>query len=650
MTASPLTDDTPAPGSDCASAEVAALVEAITGSQPFQRNRISDPSQLECDVAAIHAKAFDQLVELAERSHQQKLGLGALLLGSSGTGKSHLLGRFSHWADQRGACFVFLHNIQVRPADMGRYLLKCCINRLVVDFRRQWNETQLFRMIEASIRQGAVAERIQRLGDDNYREVYQRLARRFGGEEAVFEILFQFYFHASKAVRSRSPEKRAEHAKRAGLAVRWLKGDLLDADEARLLERRLRADQEVYELDDGHVLSALLAIAKVALAGGRPMILGIDQVDNMSHDQLAALARALHVLIDHGQNLLVVVSGVFEDVRELIRLGVIHSAAADRLNHHRPIVLNRINRSEAKWLLQARAAQCLGDRVESPDAIPSVLETLRREDELFPLGSEWFALVEGGAPELRPRDVITWAADRWQSIQQAIRDRGAKQWLENWSGSLSPPVVSRDHVELVEAKVGEKVEEAMRGRHLHPDSLPADAGNLQRLTASLLRHCLQADPAYPLVSLEPDGNGAADLIARQVRGGQSWEDHVSFVVTGSRTSAASRLKRLLNSPNASRRILVTDAERMPLQLGERGEEYLAELQALGSDQFRHVELTFDQYARLDALLAVLGQARSGDLEVSTLPGTVHTVSESEVIACYHRRDEYRRHALLGLFL
>ena len=136
--------------------------EAIRSSNPFERNRVSDPSQMDCDVSRIHAAQFDRLSELAEEAMRRGTGKGALLLGSAGTGKSHLLARLSRWADRRHACFIFLHNIQVHPDDMGRYLLKCCINRLAEDRLQQLHKTLLFRVLHGAIRKASAEVGIAR--------------------------------------------------------------------------------------------------------------------------------------------------------------------------------------------------------------------------------------------------------------------------------------------------------------------------------------------------------------------------------------------------------------------------------------------------------------------------------------------------------
>src|SRR5207248_1960022 len=66
--------------------------------------------------------------------------------------------------------------------------------------------------------------------------------------------------------------------------------------------------------------------------------------------------------------------------------------------------------------------------------------------------------------------------------------------------------------------------------------------------------------------------------------------------------------------------------------------------------FHHVHLAFAQYAELDALQAVVGLARSGDLELALPGGQARPVTEQEVIESHHRRRRFTGHPLLRLLL
>ena len=83
-----------------------------------------------------------------------------------------------------------------------------------------------------------------------------------------------------------------------------------------------------------------------------------------------------------------------------------------------------------------------------------------------------------------------------------------------------------------------------------------------------------------------------------------------------------------------------------MKTGEQGVAYYRDLEKLGKDAFEHIKLDFEQYAALDALEAVVGLARVGDVEIEWPRGTIRPVSEAEVVASNHRKGRYLQHPLL----
>ena len=169
----------------------------------------------------------------------------------------------------------------------------------------------------------------------------------------------------------------------------------------------------------------------------------------------------------------------------------------------------------------------------------------------------------------------------------------------------------------------------------------------------MLGQCLGKGLPYTLRGVERRKKSAGklppyDLLVREQRDGDGREVTTGVVfVTNVGLSATAALRRLLedNKP-PDLRLLVTDHERRPLKVGAQGVEYYRDLEKLGSEQFQHLKINFEQYAGLDALLDVVGMARSGDLEIESPPGTSRPITEEEVVASHHRRDRYRRHPLL----
>ena len=75
---------------------------ALRDGNPFASNRVSEPSDYDVDVPAIHAAEFDRLVALAGHAQRSASGVGAVLLGGAGVGKSHLLSRLGRSLTEMG--------------------------------------------------------------------------------------------------------------------------------------------------------------------------------------------------------------------------------------------------------------------------------------------------------------------------------------------------------------------------------------------------------------------------------------------------------------------------------------------------------------------------------------------------------------------
>ena len=67
--------------------------------------------------------------------------------------------------------------------------------------------------------------------------------------------------------------------------------------------------------------------------------------------------------------------------------------------------------------------------------------------------------------------------------------------------------------------------------------------------------------------------------------------------------------------------------------------------ARGEEHCVHLNVPFAEYAQLDAMVSLLGQARVNDFEVEH-EGQVHVVSEAELRESLHRLDQFRAHPLL----
>src|SRR5439155_26935626 len=175
----------------------------------------------------------------AQEAHAQGRGLGAMLWGEAGIGKSHLLARLARWAEQdKRACFVYLHNLQARPDQLPRSLLKSVLSVLTRGQIDDFTHTLLFRLANALMREALRYEPSRTYTWQDLEWGYDKLIDRLSAEDparaalvdrTVYHVVLSFFYSAYRA------REGAEDGRVARLAVRWLSGDALDPDEARLL-------------------------------------------------------------------------------------------------------------------------------------------------------------------------------------------------------------------------------------------------------------------------------------------------------------------------------------------------------------------------------------------------------------------------------
>lgn len=635
---------------------VGDFFDAVRDARPFASVRVSEPSPVDVDVSTIHAAAFDKLVTRAAQALKERRGVGVVLMGTAGVGKSHLLSRLYRWSEEKvekdrtRACYVFLHNILADPERLPRYLLKYVINVLTRGRRKPLHETPLFRLVDHVVRHALLEEGAG--PSDMTLKRGGRAFRAFLGREAidaeVCEVLFQFYRHAYPIP---NPDLRRDYV--AASAVAWLAGEEIDAEVARAMELDAHGEESVDLADDQQVEQVVMALCRLALVRDQPFVLCVDQVDNLDADKLMALTRFLHVLIDHAPNLLVICSGVKGTLNEFEERGVIPAAAWDRVAEYK-IELNRIKRDDARRIIEARLERFLEPFMQ--------LEPVRRHvgvDTLFPLGRRWLDEQLAEAVEFRPRHVLTWARDAWENQQAALDHLGSAEWIERWpnvgegGGGPIPPVTPAEIAAAIDEAVGRKIEEQVEQHRLQPGSLPPDAGNLTGLVLALLEECRGDGLPYTFRDVERMKKKGGrlppyDLLVRERREPDGLEVTTGVLfITNTGRSATTALGRLLecHAP-PDHRLLVTDHERRPLTTGPQGIEYYKDLKKLGEVQFQHTKLTFQQYAELDALMGAVTLARVGDLEVEIPRGTIRRVTEDEVVASHHRQDRYRKHPLL----
>ncbi len=641
------------------SATLDSFCDRVRAANPFLTNRVDRPLDADlADVPGIHQAAFDRILALGGQAHEENRGVGVVVWGEAGVGKSHLLARLGRWAAQGQACSVYLHNLQASPERLPRYVLKAVVSSLTAGLRPPLKDCPLFRLLNGALTAAMNAVGLPRGTWDQIAAAHARLvadlaaADPSGGvlfDRTAHQVLFRFF-------RGAHPQ-HGDGEDIAALAARWLSGDALEPAEARRLGLPAQPGAGPVALaDNQHVKQVLVALTQLARAAGRLFLLLFDQVDNLDESQVKALSRFLHDLLDSAGDLLIVTTGVRQTLLGFLQRGVITETSWDRLGQF-DLALGRLRQPQGRELLEERLRRFL----EPFRGVKEVRDRLR-DDPLFPLGSAWFEARVRDLADFRPRDLIGWACTRWQQQQELLVTVPGKAWLQRWPEggevSVSPPPPPEDPVAAVDRKVEEKLAERRTRCRQDPAVLPPSEDHLLDLVASLLQTCLTGERPYRLeqcqrLPLPKTGTRRPyDLLLEQrVAGdGRTARLGVRFLVTSHGNGVASALRWLLEDPAPPGRVLlVTDARQPPPQ-GPEGRRRFDELQRRDPERFRHLEVTRDQYIELDALQEVVRLAKAGDLEVELPSGQRRAVTEEEVVASHHRRGRYLAQPLLAELL
>jgi hypothetical protein len=632
---------------------LADFFEEIGTTNPFLANRVDRPLKGVLDVPSIHQAQFQKVLDLGREAQKENRGLGIAVWGEAGVGKTHLLARLAEWArhDQQ-AIVVYLHNLQASADRLPRYVLKCVLNALTGNQIGPLDRTQLFWLVHRILLQALHQEGYSG-GTWTYLEgAYQRFIDRLAWSDSaqgllfdrtVFALLFRFYQAAH-------PSQQGKRHGLARLALRWLSGDALTPDESRALGLRAERDgkQPTGLLDNQHIKQALVALSQLARCSRQLLLLCFDQVDNLEEEQVRALSRFLHDLLDSAGNLLVVTTGVRHTLLSFLKQGVITETSWDRIGQFE-VTLGRIRKPEGRALVWSRL-----EKVLEPFFVLPQVKAKITEDALFPLGSGWLEERLQDLPDFRPRDLITWAGQRWQGLQEELAKSGPS-WLERWRGERTPPppLPPIKQLALIDQEIDKKLAEHRSGRQQAPESIPPDESSLINLLFNLLQPCAVEGNPYSLRSVRrvpvptTGKRSPYDLLLWRVSaGGQEVRTGARFLVAEHGKDTAIALRRLVGDPRPPGRVLLVGDARKSLPLGSKGRRRLEELEKRGPSRFLHYELPFEEYIALEALQAVIGLARSGDLEVQLAPGQTRRLTEQDVIESHHRKGRYLAQPLL----
>lgn len=636
------------------------LCRRIVEAEPFASDRVSDAAEGSIDVAEIHATAFEELTQLAKQSLSLGRGVGVILWGEPGIGKSHLLARFSRWAetDQRGYYF-FLHNLQVSPDRLPRYVLKLVIHELTLGEDGEMFGGPLYTLMNRIAHMALVKLKRDILKERTpatiRRDIMQFLQIRGVLEtiddEDIYSVFIEYFLSLLKV------RQRHNGADAAKAALDWLSGEPLAAHDAYKLGILTRGSALEASLPDDQAISrVLIAISNLAKLTGRSFTLCFDQVENLQETQMHALAQFTHGLIDHARNLLVVTSGAQRDLLEY-KQEVIRSSSWDRIAQHQ-IGLTRIDTQMARKLLVARLKPFL--RFEPMMSSPHWQWFC---GQLFPLGAGWFHRRMNNLVEVRPRDVVSWARIRWTEARDAIAAGGGNAWLtqlknEHVESPLADETTSDtyDYVgnnRAAAAAIDQVIRQRLENhyRELSQQTSAAPNEELPTLVESLLQQCLNAAWSYDLVDIDhPSGRGNQQppyhFVATRRTADSEQTIGFAFFITGSKTASSGVLRRIAAVKNPPDLVYLVSEQEHPLTIGERGRKHIRNIQASGEPIYE--ELSHQQHCQLKAMIAVIGDAQAGDLHAAG--AYKRRIEPGDVIESFHRADEYRQIPFLAMIL
>lgn len=297
-------------------------------------------------VNTIHQEAITQIeqtLNLIAKDHRTR---SLMLLGDSGSGKSHLLGRLKQSFNSK-AYFAYI-GPWADSNYIWRHILRQTVDSLLkIPEGRQESQLLLWLKSLSVFQQRSIIDRI--LGD---RKVFIRKLREtyptdiYNANE-FFGILYDLL----------NPEIRV-------LACDWLRGDDLDEDELKALRVKSAIDNE------DTAQNILANIGKIS-AKTQPIVLCFDQLDNIPHladgtiDLQALFSVNSTILNQSLKNFLIIIS-VITNTWKLNSQRII---PADRARIDASISLKPINleQAEAIWKLQL---QPLHQQADNPPDSP----------------------------------------------------------------------------------------------------------------------------------------------------------------------------------------------------------------------------------------------------------------------------------------
>lgn len=557
---------------------------------PFRKTVMSDPWETPGgDVPTIHEAEFRACLQGLESVRAAERSTALLIHGEAGSGKTHLLSRLRSQlaptqptaSDRAEALFVWVR-LQTSPRMIWRTVRRTLVNdwfRRLPDGRSQFDRILFHRLAEIRVAEGDLEPWHEYMLDEHPE----------GLSDLVGEI-------SGKLQLDRNTHVVLEHLvfgrHRRDLQA-WLCGDSLP--EAALARLELEESDEGDEEREDQARRTILMLCRLA-GQSLPVVIALDQVEALEtgpEDRTALFA--------FGQ----LVSTLHDATSNVLLISAVQSSYADRLqrearaaDHDRMTSAGRISLST---LTCEQAGQLIIGRLQ---ACGQVVPAGAGQQAFWPLHDDDVSQLfkHGG---VTPRMLLNRCAERFDSPMsagEAASEAGAAAVAAGARAVAAGAtgVLRRGVSEFLAEVWGTVVEEKLQA------SRPEQSEEIMRHALPMVVRLLEPD-------LEVGAAAGMQDVAAVFRG-RAGRVGISICAQSNMNSLAARLRRLRDQAGSGQldRLVVIRDGRVPLSpTARRAQQYLRELQEDGRTKVVHP--TVEVLAALDALRALLSDARSGDL-------------------------------------
>lgn len=557
---------------------------------PFRDAIVPTPWETVVDVPAIHGNVLDECLHGVHHVRRSGRSAGLLIHGEAGSGKTHLLQRLrtrlapqDPAATHRQECLYVWVRLQTSPRMIWRTLRRTLVEdwfRPVSQGRSQFDRILYHRLAEIRPAEGDL---------ERWHE-YMLDTDRPGLEAAMEEIADRLHLDRNTAV---AFTHIAFGRHRRDLRA-WLAGTSLPL---AALERMDLAEEEgTDEAQEDEARRVVLMLCGLA-GDDLPVVLSFDQVEALQmapgdREALFVFGQLISTLHDGTSNLLLV-SSVQSAFRTELRDHA-RSADYDRMTSLGSLSLAPLSRTEARQLIAVRREAV---EIETPDS-------LSRSDT-WPLEAREFEDLFAATDGVSPRKLLTVCAEKFEIRNRAGAADTAAAGPEP-AATVAAPAQQPSPRESVPDALDRQWELLVEERR---------AANAPELTEEIVRHGLPllvqlVAPDAKLV--RDDRRQFPDVSLVFERAGR--RSGLSLCMQSNMNSLAARLNRLKSQfdPERLQRLVIVRDGRAPLSPGARvSRQRLSELERQGAVV---VHPPPEVLAAIDALRALLSDAKSGDLE------------------------------------